>query len=1091
MDNNDKIYKKIVQNATFGYCLNKVLYDEKGVPEDFILVETNKQFKEMSGTKNKDIEGKRFSEVFPELVKNELNWVEKLTNIDENEINEYIEFHSPTLKKWCKIKNYWESKDLFVSLVFDVTDEIKILQYTRDFLSDMREKIDFKKLTDKLFQITNAAVIVFNLFDYQSKTATTVATTGIGKILEKGMDIFGFKFIDKSWNVCEKRYKLLQNNSQLYFNSISEFLVGIVKSEIITVFARKHYNNPVYAFSIKIEDEVFGDIVIVERKKEKLKNRTLVELYSQILGLVLSGKDMENRYIKTSEDLELVLEATENGYWDCNFETEHIFYNDKYFSMLGYDPQKMPHTMGIWKELMHPLDRNTIGKEIEKDIERGLPYEKSFRLRCKDGQWKWILGKGKGFKFNKNGKPSRALGIHIDIDNLKNIEYLLKEKENHYQALFEYSPTPLWEMDFSEVQKYIKTLIRTGVEDLQNYLIMYPSEVEKCIKLIRINNINNAVVKLLQYKDEKNLSLNYFKILPEKSYKNFIWIFDAIAHHKSDCDFDIKAVTKEGKIIYVHLFWKVIPGYESDLKKVFVTTVEITERVLSKQKIKENEERLKSINDALPDMIFELDQEGKFTYFNSQNIPDLFTEKNNFINKKINDVLPANIAKITLSKIGETLKTEEVQHYEFSMDIEGQQNYFEARMVLKSESNVLVIIRNITDRKHLEEENMRLEQHRSRSQKLETIGTLAGGIAHDFNNLLTPIMGYSDMIKNRLSPNDQMYEDIVEILNASKQARELVEQILSFSREAGTKRKPVYLSDLLKKTMKFIRPAMPDNIKIELEIKDKGEMILADAVKIHQVLLNLTTNAYHAMENRAGILTITLEKIILDNEGLIDYWALESGNEYLQLRISDTGCGMEKSVMDRIFEPFFTTKSEGKGSGMGLSVVHGIIKSHKGAIFVESELDKGTTFTILLPVVKNLKIEKEKPSVLIKKTTEKARILLIDDRDYISKMIKNMLSEIGFEVTIFNNSIAAYEHFENNSQVYDLVITDRTMPDMTGLELSAKIKEKNKKIPIILITGQGHNLDTRQLEQAGIDKLIRKPIMFNEMINSIKQLIDT
>jgi signal transduction histidine kinase/ActR/RegA family two-component response regulator len=420
--------------------------------------------------------------------------------------------------------------------------------------------------------------------------------------------------------------------------------------------------------------------------------------------------------------------------------------------------------------------------------------------------------------------------------------------------------------------------------------------------------------------------------------------------------------------------------------------------------------------------------------------------------------------------------------------MDNKKNFYECRMVPKGKNHVLAIVRNITEQKALEAQNKQLEQLRNRSLKLETIGTLAGGIAHDFNNMLTPIMGYADMIKMRAKGNDeQLHEEISEILEASTKAKELVEQMLSFSSESEQERKPVNIVPVIKEAVKLLRSSIPESITIDVKINHFNIDVLADPTKIYQVLMNLATNAFHAMEEKGGSLSIILEKVVLEESESLKYLGLPEGN-YLLLKVADTGTGMDAQTIERIFDPFFTTKEEGKGTGMGLSVVHGIIKSHDGAIHVESEPGTGTAFFIYLPLIEQQEsnhIDGSENQLMPGTET----VMVVDDRDYILKMVKNMLTSYGYKACGFDNSTEALTAYQEHPDRYDLVITDRNMPDMTGLELAEKINQDGD-VPILMITGQGHNLSPEILAKAGILKLIQKPILLEEMMTAIREVLD-
>ncbi len=395
------------------------------------------------------------------------------------------------------------------------------------------------------------------------------------------------------------------------------------------------------------------------------------------------------------------------------------------------------------------------------------------------------------------------------------------------------------------------------------------------------------------------------------------------------------------------------------------------------------------------------------------------------------------------------------------------------------------IARDITEQKKLE------AQYRQ-AQKMEAIGTLAGGIAHDFNNILTPIFGYAQLIQIEAEPGSQLEENIDQILHSSELAKELVQQILTFSRERQHEMQPLRIAPVIKESMKLLRASIPSTIEIKLKLDENCGNIMADPTQIHQVIMNICTNAYHAMEQSGGILAVTLRQTMLD-----DFTAMMKGNlaagDYIELQISDTGSGMDLETRERIFEPFFTTKEEGKGTGMGLSVVHGIVKEHKGAIFAYSEPGAGSTFTVYFPIVSG---DDAPASPLVHSSEKKIlfggdeHILALDDEPAIVDLERRFLEKAGYRVTGFTDAPQALETFLENPEIYDLVITDMTMPELSGLEFAEQLTGIRPDLPVILCTGHSRaNMDELQ-NCTAITRYLGKPINLNELTKVVREALD-
>ncbi|QTA86637.1 response regulator [Desulfonema magnum] len=388
---------------------------------------------------------------------------------------------------------------------------------------------------------------------------------------------------------------------------------------------------------------------------------------------------------------------------------------------------------------------------------------------------------------------------------------------------------------------------------------------------------------------------------------------------------------------------------------------------------------------------------------------------------------------------------------------------------------------DVTNRKHLE---MQLRQ----SKKMEAIGTLAGGIAHDFNNILFPVIGYTDMAMGSLPEDSPVRSDLEEVYKGANRAKELVKQILTLTRWTEYKKTSVKIQPVIKEAMRLLRSSLPSTIEIRQNISKECGYVFADSTQIHQVIMNLCTNAYHAMREKYGVLEVSLEEKQISSQDIALKDDLASGS-YLKLTVKDSGQGMSPEVMERIFDPYFTTKDTGKGTGIGLSVVHGIVKSHKGHITVHSEPGKGSVFHVYLPCTHSETRTSETTSDESVISTGHEHILLVDDEDKIVQMEKRMLEQLGYHVTTFTDSRDALEAFGEQPEKFDLVITDMTMPYMTGAELSRKMMRIRPDIPIILCTGFSEMITKEKARDMGIREFITKPARRNQIANTIRRAL--
>jgi PAS domain S-box-containing protein len=395
-------------------------------------------------------------------------------------------------------------------------------------------------------------------------------------------------------------------------------------------------------------------------------------------------------------------------------------------------------------------------------------------------------------------------------------------------------------------------------------------------------------------------------------------------------------------------------------------------------------------------------------------------------------------------------------------------------------NTVITMAVDVTEKRILEK---RLQQ----AQKMESIGDLAGGIAHDFNNLLFPILGMAELLLEDLPEDSREYENAYEIFVAGQRAGDLVKQILTFSRQSEHKMIPIRVQNVLKEVVKLCRSTIPTNIEIHENIQRNCGLVMADPTQVHQIAMNLITNAFHAVEEKNGVIDIELKEISLNKNELPDSVLLPG--QYIRLSVSDNGIGMTQSTINKIFEPYFTTKKQGKGTGLGLAVVYGIVKEHKGDIKAYSEVGKGSTLNIYLPLMKEAtEIVTADQVADIETGTE--RILLVDDDKSVAKLESKMLSRLGYQVTKKTKSPEALTIFKMNPEDFDLVITDMTMPDMTGDQLAKEILSIKPDTPIIICTGFSERINKKQAQIIGVKGFLMKPVVKSDMAQMVRKVLD-
>ena len=399
----------------------------------------------------------------------------------------------------------------------------------------------------------------------------------------------------------------------------------------------------------------------------------------------------------------------------------------------------------------------------------------------------------------------------------------------------------------------------------------------------------------------------------------------------------------------------------------------------------------------------------------------------------------------------------------------------------------LQIATDVTRLKKLQEKEKKADEYLRQVQKMESIGNLAGGIAHDFNNLLFPIIGMSELLLEDLPEDSLEYKNVQVILDAGKRGRDLVQQILSFSRQTEKKNIPVRLQQILKEALKLSRSTIPSSIQINQDIQENCGWVMADPIQLHQIVINLVTNAYHAVDQSEGKINVQLKEISVtkDNPSA----KLNSDSKYVMLRISDNGCGIKAAIKNKIFDPYFTTKDKDKGTGLGLAVVYGIVQDYGGDILVDSNVGEGTVFSIYLPLPEQLP-ETEAVDKTNSFQTGSEHILLVDDEKQVAHIEKQMLNRLGYRVTMHTSSLDALECFRENPEAFDLLLTDGTMPGLTGDRLAQEVLAIRPDIPILLCTGFSEKIDRQKAKHLGIKGFLMKPVVKSDMARMVRQILD-
>jgi PAS domain S-box-containing protein len=504
------------------------------------------------------------------------------------------------------------------------------------------------------------------------------------------------------------------------------------------------------------------------------------------------------------------------------------------------------------------------------------------------------------------------------------------------------------------------------------------------------------------------------------------------------------------------------------------------------QLVQESRERFRALSENAPDIIFTLAIDGTFTYINPSWEKILGHTKDEVIGKHFDDFVREGYTVNFLHHVKEVMdnKTTIKDFIGTLMHKNGTERIFNMNGApnFNTDGTVIGIVGLFKDISH----QRKLESELRQAQKMQAMGTLSGGIAHDFNNILTPIIGYTELMMSTIPEESQMKWMLERVINASYRAKDLVKQILTFSRQTEQEKEPVQINLIIKEALRLLRASLPATIEIRQNI-ECNVSVLGDPTQIHQVFMNLCTNAGHAMQEKGGILEANLSEVEIDAEFAQRHPNITPG-PYVRLTVADSGHGMTPEVMERIFDPFFTTKDRSEGTGMGLSVVHGIVKNHDGVISGYSEPGKGSIFHVYLPVFTGDITSTEDSNKPL--PTGNERILFIDDQQSIIEIGEHVFESLGYDVTTETSSVDALALFNSKPDNFDLIITDMTMPEITGDKLAHEMLRTRPDIPIIICTGYSAQITKEKAENIGIRAYVMKPIMKHEIAKTIRQVLD-
>ncbi|MEQ8223154.1 MAG: PAS domain S-box protein [Candidatus Eremiobacterota bacterium] len=848
----------------------------------------------------------------------------------------------------------------------------------------------------------------------------------------------------------------------------------------------------------EIKEKLNEDIYYIKKPFSTKELYCLVDSLIKSWNKNLQIKESQERYKELANSLPQII-------FETDLKGNLTFINSAANLVYGYTVENASKGLNIF-ELVSSEDRDRARDNMQKTMSGEGTNGNEYTIVGRDGTKFSAISHSRPIIYN--GKTTGIRGIIVDITDRKKMEEIL-----HYRLTIEELITTISTSFINITSTEVTREINLALESIgtfmdvdRSYVNIFSHDMERvkevyewCNKEIgsRVKQIKNMFMQnylwtVEQLKNGQYICVSSLSELPPEAEKEkaswgkaevkSILGIPLYFSNKLVGYFMLNSVKKEKK-------WK-----EEDirlLKLVGEIFINALERKKSEEALTRSEANYRMLVENTRDIIYSYNPDGTVRFITPQ-VAKLGYNPEEIVGRKMIDFVHPDDKERILNEFKKFIVTG--KSFPTVCRLIGKKSVIhieEISEIIKDEKGDIAyitgVIRDITERIKSEEEKSKLEKQLRHSDKIKAIGTLAGGIAHDFNNILVAILGYIEVALYNI-PNDSNLRPYMEQMKkACHRAIKLVKQLLTFSRETEGERNPIQLSTIIKESLKMLRPLIPATIDIKQNLKNPG-IIHGDPTHIYQIMMNLCKNAADAMKEKGGVIKVSLKDIDTGSNTAELNQELAPGN-YIRLTVSDTGHGIEQSIKERIFEPYFTTKKIGEGSGMGLSIVHGIVKSYGGEITVESETGKGTSFNIFFPKIKS------NEHVEIKGTSKppggNENILLVDDEeDMVVRVLKKILEDLGYNVVAKYSGNQAFKVFCEVPEWFDLVITDQTMPKMTGLELSRRLLQVRPDIPIILTSGFSQVIPSEMIKKIGIKQFITKPFEIQELANIMRKLLD-
>ena len=892
---------------------------------------------------------------------------------------------------------------------------------------------------------------------------------GLNRLIQKTLQKAGF-LTESALNGADAVAKASLDANLLLLLDYS--LPDMTAQELVETLRARGCQAPFIVMTGYGDERIAVEMMKLNASDYLVKDAQLIQRLPAVIGDVLRKillerrlEETRNALLRSEERYRHFVEVSSEGVWRCDIEppvslamgerkqAEAILRqarlaecNNAYLRQFGHESTKQALGTPLYDLLTGTHQAKlSLALEVLRSGHRASSLETMDRLR--DGRTLWTLNNIVGIEHE--GSLVCIWGTTRDITDRKHTEEALHTALKEAEDLYNNAPCGYHSLDGNGA-------------------------------FLRINDTELKWIG--RSREEVVGRMNFADLLTPDSRKTFLENFPSFKERGWIKALEFEVVRKDGTIFFVLMNATALRDETGAFLMTRATMFDITER----RQVDEERRRLASAIEHATDAVIITDAEGITRYVNPA------TEQ--MFGHPRGQALGAHIAKIVNGRggqISENLQEAAASGNAWSgrvnvTDINDRSLAVEVTASpIRNENGrteeLVTILRDVT-------KESALEAQMRQTQKLEAIGTLAGGIAHDFNNILSAIIGYTQMALTAIPPDSPPVQDLEQVLVASNRAADLVRQILTFGRRQESQQPlPLRLDILAKEALALLRASIPTTVEIRSNIAAHCDCVMGEPSQLHQIIVNLCTNAYHAMEQDGGLLAFSIEPVKVDEEQAAAVPGLRPG-AYVQMTVSDTGCGMDQATLDRAFDPFFTTKPQGKGTGLGLSIAHGIVKSHDGAIDIQSAPGKGTTVRVWLPTVK-MTVQEDGVCAEAPLAGHGERILFVDDEAALVKLGKRVLTNLGYAAIALNDANEAFELFRSDPAAFDLMVTDQTMPHCTGLQLATRVHAIRPNLPILLLSGLNLSINEEDAAAAGVTEVLGKPVVGYTLGKSISRAL--